>query len=81
MKGIKKVSGETKRLRGYYDSYYLQLFYDKATDEVWTTAHCDFGHGSYTVNIINCGDLCTPKTMKEIEEIVKESVRMHELYD
>ena len=34
MKGLKKVAGETKSLRGFYDSIYLQLCYDKACDDV-----------------------------------------------
>ena len=41
MKGLKKVAGETKSLRGYYDSIYLQLCYNKETDEVFTIQHCD----------------------------------------
>ena len=48
MKGLKKVSGETKSLRGCYDSIYLQLCYDKSKDEVFTIQHCDLGHSWQT---------------------------------
>ena len=74
MKGLKKVSGETKSLRGCYDSIYLQLCYDKSKDEVFTIQHCDLGHSWQTYfddeNIINICNLCEPHTMKEIENLV-----------
>ena len=78
MKGLKKVLGETKSLRGYYDSIYLQLCYDKANDEVFTIQHCDFGHSCQTYfddeDIINICNLCEPHTMKEIENLVLEKI-------
>lgn len=78
MKGLKKVSGETKSLRGCYDSIYLQLCYDKSKDEVFTIQHCDLGHSWQTYfddeNIITICNLCEPHTMKEIENLVLEKI-------
>ena len=48
LKGIKRVSGETKSLKGYYSGIYLQLNVDKKTGEVWTNLHNSFGHNSWT---------------------------------
>ena len=74
MKGLKKVAGETKSLRGFYGSIYLQLCYDKRLDEVFTIQHCDLGHSWQTFfndeNIINVCNLYNPHTMQEIENMV-----------
>ena len=74
MKGLKKVSGETKSLRGCYDSIYLHLYYNKSKDEVFTVRYCDLGHSWQTYfddeNIISICNLCEPHTMKEIERLV-----------
>lgn len=79
MKGLKKVSGETKALKGYYDSIYLQLCYDKQKDEVFTIQHCDFGHSWQTYfnddNIITVCNLCEPQTMAEIQKMVEEELK------
>lgn len=79
MKGLKKVAGYSKKLKGYYDSHYLQLFYDKENDEVFYEEHCDFGHSSRLIfedkDIISLGILTTPHSMKEIEQLVKMAVR------
>ncbi len=79
MTGIKTVSGETKCLHGYYSDYYLQLFYDRSTGEVWTTEHVSLGHNSWTryhsEDVIDCGFLTSPHTMQEISDIIAESVR------
>lgn len=74
MKNLKKVCGETKKLRGYYDSVYLQLNYDKKEDEVFTDFHCDLGHSWHTFyhdeNIVECGNIYDPCTMENIKEMV-----------
>ena len=79
MKGLKKVSGETKTLKGYYDSIYLQLCYDKEKDEVFTIQHCDLGHSWQTYfddkNIITICNLTEPHTMAEIKEMVEEGLK------
>lgn len=78
MKGLKKVAGETKTLRGFYDSIYLQLCYDKANDEVFTIQHCDLGHSWQTYfddeNIINVCNLYNPHTMQDIHNLVLDNV-------
>lgn len=79
MKGLKKVSGETKSLQGYYDSIYLQLCYDKETDEVFTIQHCDFGHSWQTFfencNVVTICNLTEPHTMAEIEKMVNDTLK------
>lgn len=76
IRGLKKISGETKSLKGAYSPIYLQLFYDRKKKEVFTILHCDLGHSWQTAyddtDIINICNLCKPCTMKEIENIVNE---------
>lgn len=78
LKGIKKVSGETKELKGYYSPEYLQLNVNKVTGEVWTNYHYNLGQNSWTQyeddNILNCGNICNPMTMSEIKEMVMEAI-------
>ena len=78
MKGLKKVAGETKCLKGAYSPIYLQLFYNKKRKEVFTLLHCDVGHSWQTIyndeNIVNICNLYKPCKMQEIENIVNEKL-------
>ena len=78
MKGLKKVAGETKSLRGFYDSIYLQLCYDRRLDEVFTIQHCDLGHSWQTFfddeDIINVCNLYNPHTMQDIYNLVLDRI-------
>jgi hypothetical protein len=82
IKGLKAISGETKSLKGCYDANYLQLVYNKETGEAWTHFFSDLGHSWQTHykdnNIINCGNICTPKTQKELREIIENSISENE---
>lgn len=76
--GLRGIAGRTKGLRGFYDSYYLQLFYDQATGEAWTTEHVSLGHNSQMVihdpDVVNCGFLWEPLTMQQLADRIRESV-------
>ena len=82
LREIKRVSGETKSLKGYYSGIYLQLNVDKKTGEVWTNLHNSFGHNSWTTyrdeDVVVCGNIDTPKTMQEIRDIVYETLSYYE---
>ncbi len=75
IKGLKKIAGESKSLRGYYSGQYLQVNYNRTTGEAWTDWHCSFGQNSWSqyhdINIINCGNISNPMTMAQIREMIE----------
>ena len=76
--GLKKIAGETKSLQGHYSSLYLQLNYDTSDGHAWTDQHCSLGHNSWSryndENIINCGVISSPMTMKEIADMIERAM-------
>lgn len=78
IKGLKKIAGETKSLRGYYSGFYLQLNYNIETSEVWTDFLYSLGHNSWMQyhdrNIITICNLTSPMTTNEIRKIIEEEV-------
>lgn len=82
IKGLKKIAGESKHI-GKYDPEYLQLNYDKTTGEAWADYHYSIGGNSWTeyhdTNILNCGNIEEPATMKEIAEMIHDAV-LKDLY-
>lgn len=74
VKGLKKIAGETKNLKGFYSCEYLQLNYNKKTGEAWTDYLCSLGQNSWKEyndsDIINCGNISEKKTMEEIKEMI-----------
>lgn len=74
IKGLKKIAGETKDLKGFYSGEYLQLNYNKKTGEAWTDYFCSLGQNSWkeyhNSDIINCGNISEKKTMQEIKEMI-----------
>ena len=78
LKGLKKVSGATKELKGFYDPFYLQVNVDLESGEVFVNEHFSIGHNSWTEyrngNILNCGIVCNPMTMKQVSEMVSEAI-------
>lgn len=85
MKGLKKVSSFTKRLKGTYSEKYINLYYDTEKDEVFFREHVDYSRSAREVlpegtKILSCGYIDRPKTMKEIKEIVKEKIKLKEEY-
>lgn len=77
MKGLKKASGETKDLSGYYTGAYVELFYDRSTGEIWTVYQFSLGQNSWTEyhdkNIIKTGNISIPKTMQQIADMIYEA--------
>lgn len=82
MKGLKKVSGETKGLKGVHSPEYLQLHYDRKEDYAFAEYFYDIGHGSRSIyeskDIISCGFITDPMTMKEIEDRINETIAYQE---
>jgi hypothetical protein len=78
IKGIKKVVGESKTLKGCYDAAYLQINYDISKNKVWSDYHYDLGHSWHTYynddNILECGNICEPITMKQLENMIQENL-------
>lgn len=72
IKGLKKVSGETKSLRGYYSGEYMEVFYNTATREVWSNYQYSLGQNIWTVydnpDIIKVGNICQPMTMQQLTD-------------
>lgn len=77
IKGLRKIAGETKDLRGYYSGQYLQLNYDPDTGEAWTDFHVSFGQNSWTRyrdNTVVVGNISSPMTMQEIADMIARKV-------
>ena len=83
MIGLRKVAGESKSTKGYYDGYYIQISYNIITGEIHVNEHWNLGHRDYVVyhnpNIINVGNICTPHTMQDIADKIYDAVRWHNL--
>lgn len=81
IKGIKKIASESKHLAV---GCYLQVNYDVRTHEVWTNYLCGFGNNSWVEyhdeNVINCGNIHHPMTMKEIKEMIECKVKEVQMY-
>lgn len=74
--GLRKVCGETKNLRGYYDGLYLEIFYDVSDGYLWTTEHAS--HNNWTKyedsEIVKIANAYDHMTMQEIADAVYERV-------
>lgn len=77
MRGIKRASGETKHLTGYFSGLYVQISYDTSTGQILTDNHCSLGCNSWTVYhdpaIIHVGFACQPMTMQQIADRINEA--------
>lgn len=82
IKGLKKVSGETENY-GEYSSMYAEIFYDRATGEVWTVHQCSIGHNTWTEyhdeNVIKIGDTSSHMTMQEIADCIYKEVAWQDM--
>lgn len=82
MTGLRSVCSLTKGLRGYYSDQYVELFYDRATGEVWGNFQVSLGHNWYTVydnaDVIKCGNLCDSMTMQQIADVIADNMYMIE---
>lgn len=77
-KGLKKIAGESKSLRGFYDPSYYQLFLDTKTREVFSRYHYDLGHNNVTTihddNVVCVGFITNPLTQKQIEAYIDRAL-------
>lgn len=73
MVGLKKVSGETKDY-GHYSGMYSELFYDRASGEVWSVFQYSLGQNTYTLyhdrSIIKICNTSRHMTMQEIADAI-----------
>lgn len=71
MTGLKEASGETKSLRGYYSGTYVEIFYDRATGEVWGNYQVGSTYTKYDdPNVVPIGNVYSPATMQKIADRV-----------
>lgn len=78
MHGLKKASGMTKDLRGYYSGHYIQLSYDLDTGNILTDYHYNLGENWWTKyhnpNIITVCNLTEPTTMQDIADLISDAI-------
>ena len=78
MRGLKAAAGPTKDLTGYYSGLYDELFYDRATGEMWTIRQTSLGQKTWTEyhdgNVIKIGNLDKRMSMQEIADMIAERV-------
>ena len=79
MTGLKKAASATKNLKGIYDPFYVELFYNTESGEIICNEQYDLGHNAYTVydneKIIGWGNICYPATMQEIANAVWDAYK------
>ena len=82
IKGIKAICHESKGLyKGGYGPGFLELFFDEIEDRAF--AIYQVSRNSWTQfkdeNIIACGWIIRPATMKEIKDQIESAVKKREL--
>lgn len=79
MHGLRKASGETKDLTGYYSGHYVQISYDTQSGDVITDYHYSLGQNSWTeyhdTNIITICNASEPMTMQEIADAIANKIK------
>ena len=77
IKGLKKVSGNTLNY-GYYSGFYNEVFYDRATGEVWTVFQYSLGQNTWTKyhdpNVIKICNASNHMTMQEIADCIYDRI-------
>lgn len=78
IKGVKKLAGYSKSLRGKYGSRYLQIFYDCQKKEVFAEEFSDFG-GSWhwepkNPDYVYIGFIDHPLTMVDIYQLIEKKL-------
>lgn len=73
MTGIRAASGQTENF-GPYSPHYVEIFYDKASGEVWTKYQYSLGENSWTVyddpDVIKVCNTHEHLTMQKIADII-----------
>ena len=76
MKNLKKTVSEIKSCPQGMGAYY-EVFYNRATDELFTCFQVSLGHNSWTKfenpEIVKIGEFEKPVTMKELKQLVEEA--------
>ena len=84
IKGIKRICGETKSLKGYYSPEYLELFYNIETGESWTNYQYSIGHNTWTEyhdpHIIKIRNLCEPCTIEQIKKFIEDGIENNVIF-
>lgn len=84
IKGLKKASGETKGLAPYSPEY-VEIFYDRATGEVWTKYQFSLGQNAWTryddKNVIKICNASSHLTMQKLADMIAERVMEAKAYD
>lgn len=82
--GIKKTVSEIKSIAGFSHGEYMEVFYDKASGNVWTVLQASFGENSWTEyddeNIIKVGNFSKPITQKELAAEIEKAVALQEAF-
>lgn len=77
IKGLKKASGNTLNY-GYYSGFYNEVFYDRATGEVWTVFQYSLGQNTWTKyhdpNVIKICNASNHMTMQEIADCIYDRI-------
>lgn len=78
MIGLRKACGETQDY-GTYSPSYDQIFYDRATGEIWTVYHYSLGMNSWTEyhdnDVIHICNAQHHMTMQEIADMIAQRVQ------
>ena len=77
MKGLKKASGNTANY-GSYGAEYDEIFYNRATGEIWTVYQCSLGGNSWTEysddSIVKICDARRHMAMQELADAIRDRV-------
>ena len=74
-KGVKKVCGQSKELKGFYYPHYLGLYFDISKNEVFAIDYYAYAGTQETIfsdnSIYGLGNIYEPMTMVDIWNIVR----------
>lgn len=74
MKGLKKVTLQTKELGGYFSSKVLRVFYNVDKDLIWAKIIPRGSELNYIEDIVSI-DVLYPKTAQQIKDMLKTKQR------
>lgn len=76
IQGIKEICSKSKKCKGDYGNYFIQVLYNKAENRAFYEEHCD--KNSYCIcnnsNIYNIGVISQPMKMVDIETMIIEEM-------
>lgn len=75
-KGLKRASGKTKDLTGWFSPWCIHIFFDTQKEEVIAVTHYDLEHNErtrfYDEDIVDITCTSNPLTQKEIVELIQK---------